>query len=285
MRTLLIAGYPKSGNTLFGEALHSTGGSGPFLDYYQFRRNNSKPCSNTLFSDDTYVIKTHERWRPNIDFEEAYFAKVFKIITVIRNPFDTLLSAINFIKVQFKNNNMVYKKTWDALFDGIKLNDELIRSFTLEDLREKGLLDLALKQFSNHGTSIPGFVRMSGPWSGFITSYKYCGLPILNLRYEELASLSEQSLGELDDINKNLLGKIAGYLEVNEYQLQLGFKLGRQKALNAQMNKNVFYNKMRSNYWRDYFSNDSCKEFVSNYAVEMIDNGYKDLVDEFYSSY
>jgi hypothetical protein len=283
MKTVLIAGYPKSGNTLLGGALRVAGRCESDFDIYTLKSNKVRPTTNKLFSSDTFVIKTHDRWRPGDVLDERYFAPVEKVIVVIRNPFDTLLSTINFLRVQYREGNIKgYVGTFEMLFPGAQICDDFLDFYSLESLRSKGLLDPALGNFSLFGTTIPGFSRMSGPWAGFANSYKYSGLPVMNVRYEDLATLSEQSLSSLEDDGLATLNTLSKFLDISSSELLKGFKVHRGGALEQQKSGNLFFNKMRSGYWRDYLSAKACADFANQYAPEMIDNGYRELVEEFH---
>ena len=284
MRTILIAGYPKSGNTLLGGALQVAGHCSSDFDIYTLRREKKQPMVNHLFDDKTYVLKTHDRWRPNDDLNKRYYAPVSKVIVVIRNPFDTLLSSINFLRVQYRSGNLdAYLKTFYMLFPEAHVCDDFLEFYALDNLREQGLLDIALENFALFGACIPNFSKMSGPWPGFSDSYKYSGLSVLKVKYEDLAVLSERSQLTHNAVSMAALNQLSAFLDVDPSLLFEGFKKHRVEAILAQNSGSLFFNKMKAGYWRDYFSGNVCADFVNQYAVELIGNGYKDLVDEFYS--
>ena len=105
MNTFLFAGYPKSGNTLLGESLRFAGGieTTPY-DIYQIRSKKLNPSPNPIFNSEICCIKTHDVWRPYSDFHAIYPGKVQKVVVITRNPFDTLLSGINFFRVTYSRN-------------------------------------------------------------------------------------------------------------------------------------------------------------------------------------
>jgi hypothetical protein len=49
-----------------------------------------------------------------------------------------------------------------------KVKRTFLSDFTLDKLRDDGVLDVALKNFGENGTSILNFYRMSGTWSEFL---------------------------------------------------------------------------------------------------------------------
>jgi len=284
LQTLLAAGFPKSGNTLLGGALQRAGQCGSDFDIYSLRSSKKLPMPNKLFPKDTFVIKTHDRWRPADDLKICYFAPVQKLIVVIRNPFDTVLSSVNFLRFQYANGNLKnYMSTFNMFFPDGTIDDGFLEFYSLDNLKSQNLLDTALKNFANCGTNVPSFARMSGPWAGFANSYKYSGLTIMNAKYEELAQLSEQSASILSANGSRTLNELANFLDVDSARLLQGFKSHRKTVLTQHKSGNLFFNKMCAGYWRNYFSHQACKEFVNHYAPEMIDNGYRGLVDEFYS--
>ena len=92
MDTILVPGYPKSGNTLLGTALNLAGSVKTDFDIYALKSQNIIPDCNNLFESPLCTIKTHQMRRYNSKFENLYFGKVIKIITIARNPLETLLS-------------------------------------------------------------------------------------------------------------------------------------------------------------------------------------------------
>ena len=78
-------------------------------------------------------------------------------------------------------------KTLNMLMPDLDLSGDIFSALDLDGLRDKGQLDIALSNFISHGTVIPMFFEASGPWSEFVPGYQASGIPVLNLRYEELA--------------------------------------------------------------------------------------------------
>ena len=284
INTVLFAGYPKSGNTLIGQAINLAGNVETVFDYYTLNKNGITPALNPIFKEEVCSIKTHNQWDPKLNIHDLYFGKVLKVIVINRNPFDTLLSGINFFRVTYKNTglNAFQKRSLRKLFPGFKVDDDFLDKFNLENLKQKGWLDKALNRFSEDGTSFLNFYAMSGTWSGFASSYEYSGLPILKVRYEDLEEISIDSFNGKGNTNPYLL-EISSFLDVDPENLARGFALQRSNALKEKENTQInvkFMNKMTSGYWRNYFTLKTCRTFVRKNYHAMLINGYEELVQE-----
>jgi len=284
MNTVLIAGYPKSGNTLIGQSINLAGNVKGVFDIYSLKKNGKTPSLNPIFKDAVCSIKTHDNWDPKHNIHDLYYGKVLKVIVINRNPFDTLLSGINFFRITYKTHglNDFQKRSLHKLFPRFKVDDDFLDNFTLENLKQEGRLDIALNRFSEDGTSFLNFYRNSGTWSGFANSYEHSGLPILKIRYEDLEKISIDSFNGKGNTNPYLL-KISSFLEVDHENLAKGFALQRSNANkeNANTKTNVkFMNKMASGYWKDYLSLKNCRTFVRKNYHAMLINGYEELIEE-----
>lgn len=284
MNTVLFAGYPKSGNTLIAHSINLAGNvKNP--DIYILKQSGKDPSVNPIFKEEVCSIKTHDHWDPNLNIHDLYYGKVLKVIVINRNPFDTLLSGINYFRIIYKINglkNDFQKRSLNKLFPEFKVNDNFLENFTLENLKTQGKLDIALNRFSEDGTSFLNFYRMSGTWSAFASSYEYSGLPTLKIRYEDLEKISIDSFNGEGATNPYLL-KISSFLEVDHENLAKGFALQRSNAFQEKNNTQAqvkFMNKMTSGYWKDYLSLKTCKSFVRKNYHAMLINGYEDLVEE-----
>ena len=287
MNTILCAGYPKSGNTLLGQSLNYAGGVSTPFDIYQIRREKIVPRANPLFESTSCCIKTHDLYRPFESLDDLYFGKVSKIVAVNRNPFDVLLSAINYFRFIYrkKGNKLdprsLAMRSLRALMPDFEVSESFLTEFTLEKLRDAGMLDAALRNFGEYGTSILNFYGVSGTWSDFLASYDHSGASLLKFSYEKLERISNSSLNEGDVISAEL-SDLSSFLEVDAARLKEGFAEQKRSiyALKAESMSADFFNKSRSGYWKQYFSPKDCKLFLNQHYSAVIRNGYGYLVDE-----
>ena len=286
METALFAGYPKSGNTLIGQTLNLAGEIETPFDIYDIRRSQITPTPNPLFETTTYCIKTHDSYTPFRNIDNLYFGKVSKIVVFNRNPFDTLLSAINYFRVEFKNNggkfdpSKAHMLSLMALFPDFELKETFLSDFTLEILRDNGMLDIALRNFGAFGTSILCHYSMSGTWSDFAGSYDDCGVDVLKFSYEKFEKMSLDSIRKDNAMSEELL-ELSSYLEVSPGRLNQGFAKQRQFATKSESAREVkFISWKRSGYWKEYFSPKACKTFLDRHYSAVVKNGYEYLIDE-----
>lgn len=284
MNTILFAGYPKSGNTLIGQALTHAGGIfGACFDIYKLRQEGIIPCVNPLFESDTCCIKTHDSYKPFRSLDDMYFGNVTKVLVINRNPFDTLLSSINYFRLEYKWNGDKVKflnlQALKNLMPDFKVKKTFLCDFTLDKLRDSGMLDIALKNFGENGTSILNFYRMSGTWSDFSSSYDHSGVNLLKISYEDLESISLESANDSNIVSVEL-SSLASFLEIDIACLKHGFAQQRDHVFTKSGPTGSFFNKGRSGYWKNYFSQSVCKDFVNMHSTSIIRNGYESLLDE-----
>jgi hypothetical protein len=287
MNIILFAGYPKTGNTLIGQALTHAGGIfGAPYDICKIRSEGLTPCSNPLFEPDICCIKTHDSYRPFGDLNDLYFGNVLKVVIVNRNPFDMLLSCLNYFRLEYiwSGNKVqpLYLQSLKNLMPDFKVKKTFLFDFTLDKLRDNGMLDVALKSFGENGTSILNFYRMSGTWSDFSSSYDHSGVSLFKISYEELESISTESSNDSEILSIEL-SSLSSFLEVDAARLKKGFAKQRNHLSSNKsepVNSVKFFNKACSGYWRNYFSAKVCKDFVNLHYSAIIRNGYESLVDE-----
>ena len=284
----MCAGYPKTGNTLLGQSLNLAGGISTPYDIYWIRREKIIPSSNPLFETTSCCIKTHESYRPFKNLDNLYFGKVSKIVAFNRNPFDTLLSAINYLRICFTqqdgnfDSGKPYFRSIRALIPDFEIKDSFLLDFSLEKLRDSGMLDVALRNFGENGTSIISFYDMSGTWSEFTASYESCGINLLKFSYEKLEKISINSTNKVNTVCEELL-ELSSFLEVDATRLNEGFAK-QAHSMHAQKSRSTgapqFFNKARSGYWKEYLSPKECKHFLDRHYSAVVRNGYESLADE-----
>ncbi len=287
----MCAGFPKSGNTLLGESLLYAGNiiESPF-DIYVIKKNKEKPIANPLFDSEIYTIKTHDHFSRFANLDEIYFGEVKKVIVINRNPFDTLLSAINFFRVEYFNygNNLQphHIRAITALMPRFDFNfkNDFLDVFSLEKLRDEGMLDDALDNFSKNGTVILNFYSMSGPWAEFASSYDYSNLEVLKILFSDLLNISASSCSATEKYCPAIL-KLSDFLDISASKLASGFRQQAEATLKRHNDKKFgeakFFNKMTDGYWKDYLSGEQCRKFVDKHYASMIRNGFEEIVSEF----
>ena len=293
METVLFAGYPKTGNTLVGQSLNYAGGidQAPYGDIF-IRRNQLTPTPNPLFETNTCCIKTHDSYHPFRNIDNLYFGKVSKIVVFNRNPFDLLLSAINYFRVVFERQGgkfdpskevaLQYRRSLMLLIPDFEVKETFLSDFSLETLRDNGMLDIALRNFGENGTSILNFYPLSGTWSEFTASYDGCGISLLKFSYEKLEQISINSTRK-DDVVSAELQELSSFLEVDSERLNQGF--AKQSRLVSEKKSESgggakFFNKSCSGYWKQYFSKKECRYFLNHHHSAVVRNGYEYLIDE-----
>ena len=283
MDTALIAGFPKSGNTLLGATSNIAGGVGTHYDVYHLRSVGQEPEPNKLFHRDICTIKTHDSRRWSSDLRTSYYGTVVSIVTIVRNPFETLLSTLAFLRYLCEAKGSLSQDEVDcvhSLLPGYVIGSAFSEEFTLDNLRDQGLISVALSNFAKMGTVIPLFYAMSGPWSEFVLSYLGTGIPTLNLRYEDL---SQESLGEQES-HSQCTKRLSEFWDCSYWQLKRAFIQQGIDAQNAKAYGSLFFSKAESGYWKSYYDLADCKKFADLYYRSIIANGYEDLMDDLFSS-
>ena len=236
-----------------------------------------------LFARDICTVKTHDSRRWTCDFRHSYFGEVVSIVTIVRNPFETLLSTLAFLRYLFGANGTLSQDEVDcvhSLLPGYAIGPAFCDEFTLENLRDQGLISLALSSFAKMGTVIPLFYSMSGPWSEFVPSYLGTGIPTLNLRYEDLA---QESLGESEP--QSICSKrLSEFWDCNYWQLKQAFIQQGIDAQNAKAYGSLFFTKAESGYWKSYYDLADCRKFADLFFRSILASGYEDLMDDLFSS-
>jgi hypothetical protein len=281
MKTALIAGYPKSGNTLLGETLNIAGGVKTSYEYYTLRDRKTAPSSNPLLGSEICSIKSHEMLRYGDKLHSMYFGPVINVVTIVRNPFETLLSALNFFRVVYDTYSVLpplHIRSLKLLLPDYEITSAFSDQFTIEALRDDGQLSIALESFAEMGSSLLHFYQMSGPWCSFVSSYANCGVPVLNLRYEDLVLESMSSSPEHSLCSR----KLSEFWSCDFESLKKGFVLQSHRANYKKSQGNAFYPKARSGYWSEYFSLSECRKFADVYHRALIDNGYDELLDQIF---
>ncbi len=289
MKTVLFAGYPKSGNTLIGHSFlyagkeadptwdycdrsHKCDSNSPskFYDVYQMQRI---PPANPLFGGSRVCVKTHQYNLYSENLTNSYFGGVGEVITIVRNPFDTLLSGLNYFRVQWAEYGGLPQVSAIALnrlmpeYDYTRGN--FLEDMKIDTLREKTHLDDVLYRFASSGTVFYNFYVTSGPWCNFAKSYDSAEVPVLSIKYEDLVDNQESTSNIISD-----------FLQVDRGHVLSGFKKQAEFAKEKKKSGDSFYSKMKTGYWKNYFSKKACREFIDMYHRPMTEMGYCDIIEE-----
>jgi hypothetical protein len=281
-KVIWIPSYPKSGNTWVHSVLKASGKKCGFpqvdLDVYNLLKSGNKPevcpiIKKSISQSDSAVLKTHVQYSENMHDELELNPIAF--CHIIRNPLDVLLSFINFTRIQYatrKNDHNFKRNLFIELlgFDNIVAFDKW-QNMTLDSLPRKNL-DNALTYFSENDGSIPNFMNMSGTWFAHAVSWREAGskLPGISLRYEDL----------IDDKNEFL--KLSSIFELTDQDILEGLTIINNKQKTARKDPNkprakIFYNKMSSYYYMDYFSQSCILNFLDRHSEKLQKLGYGNM--------
>lgn len=277
-----VSSFPKSGNTWVQSVIRRAGKPYGFpttdLDVYKMMAEGRKPASvgkggvrPEVSGGRTAILKTHSIFPLNGSPHAELELETVGFVYVIRNPLDMLLSYINFTRMQYSSHrdNERYQRRLFIDLLGFKqaVPYEKWVTTTLDDIPRMHL-DHALERFSDEGmriSTIDGFT--GGSWVQHAVSWMLAGLrlPSVIVRYEDLL-LGPEYFQPLQKIFTFTSSEIASAVQaVNERQRGLQYK-------------KVFYNKMSSNYFKDYFSSDAIARFCARYQNELVQIGYSDLM-------
>jgi hypothetical protein len=274
-----VASYPKSGNTWVQTVIRNAGRPYGFpnedLDVYKLIAEGRQPqvvggVRPRISAEATTVLKTHRAWSADDRIHPQLALKMRGFVYVMRNPLDVLLSYINFTRQQYakRKDSAEYQR---ALFVDLLGFD---RPFSFDDWEGMKLediprrhLDHALARFTELETDIPviaGTTRSS--WLHHCRTWKAAGrtVPGVMLRYEDLLDGPQHFFP---------LRKIFRFSE----QEIIDAVTAVNAAQRSRLAKQVFYNKMTSYYFHDFFSPDRIRAFVDRFADELAAFGYADL--------
>ena len=290
-RMLLLSSFPKCGSTqisnaiLIAGSLASEGWKWNNYDIHTIYRSSLQnrhipklPPYNPYLGSNMLHMKTHFSGKLFIPKRLIYWTHIQKNITIIRNPFDTLLSTINFIAhcVNNGHNLSIYDSFFKYILPEIKLNvskKKLIESLTLLNLRDGGHLDKALRRFSDLDTALPcKFTRFSGKWKDFDESYSDAKIPRLIIKYEDV------NFSKVNDQFSSIVETICEFLETDRKILQEALSIQDSSARNIDSGKTRFYNKMESYYFKKYFNDESLEYFRTRHSDVLQRMGYENLL-------
>lgn len=280
-KVVWLASYPKSGATwtqsIVRRAGIQHGVSQGDLDVYKLIASGGEPTTSNaiksgITSDMCTILKTHCTWGGEEVLHRELPLDMVAFVHVIRNPLDMLLSYVNFTKIQYKNNidnrNFQEKLFVDFLGFDKPLSYDAWLGMKLEDIPQENL-DTALKNFTKNKLQVPSLNLVGGNWLEFNLSWKKAAakFPSVMIRYEDcIQDLSSYSA----------LTKIFKFSNEDILKAAKDIQIARKKEP-TNVDLKVFYNKMSSYYYLDFFSPASIKGFTEKYHTELELLGYEDL--------
>lgn len=275
-----ISSYPKSGNTLINSVIRKAGQNYGFpqseMTVYRLTGADQEFGTNPAIRDEYHsnpcvVLKTHNPWRYGLPIHSFanYRLNDVGFIHIYRNPFDLLLSYINYTRIEcLRNTSEDYHRSifMDLLGFESVLTAEEWSKLTLEDIPTHNL-NHALRRFSEQNLAFSSLSIPVGSWPNNVKSWFQATEKIdgLLIRYEDCFSNQEEVFSEICRFFKFNRKDIRAALESfnkDSHLMASGENLSKQQSLNH-MNteeRKVFFNKMRPYYFPEYFSTDAIAE-------------------------
>lgn len=288
-----VYGYPKCGNT-WVQGIFAALGQQEDPKYHQddiyiTRRKKNRFRVHPVVTLDGHpciVFKSHAGYSggddPIPDMKELGISGLKKVILVKRNPFDLLLSVLNFAGwgIQEAAAQGKKRKDMEEVIRGMAgLNDEQFKVFSerpdvLDYLREIGACDRALRAFVDLGYAVSAFSTFSGSWLSQINSWESQDqFEVLSVRYEDLFFKSAEQLARISEFT----GTPVERLETAFNKRQNATSRAHDREVASQ--RAAFYNKCSAGYFREYFSQ-SVIESVFELEKETFRKvGYGDILD------
>lgn len=252
------------------------------MDVYEMLRNGREPdichaVQPRFQSNPCVVLKTHAPYGKDVQFHE--FEKIELInaarIYICRNPLDTLLSYLNFTRLEYRHyvQDKAYRHWLFAEMLGFD------REWSCEQWLELGLdripqanIDHALDFVSEKNLLIDYLSPIS--WQDNILSWMAAGndMPGHIVRYEDCLE---------DPLHIAMLSDL--FIFSREETLQALVKVNekaRDLARSGDSTNEVFYNKMRAYYYKDYFSSRALGRFFARHETVLKATGYGGLLEE-----
>lgn len=280
-KVVWLASYPKCGATwtqsIVGRAGIQYGVTQGDLDVYKLIASGGNPAKSNaikpeITSDMCAILKTHRPWRGEGVLHRELPLDMAAFVHIIRNPLDMLLSYINFTRMQYKSNrdNLDFKEKLFVEFLGFDkpFTYDAWLGMKLEDIPQKNL-DIALQNFTKNKLHIPSLKFVGGNWFEFNLSWNEAAAkyPSVRIRYEDCIQ---------NPSSYSTLTKIFKFSNEDILQAVNDIQMARKKET-TNINTKVFYNKMSSYYYLDFFSPALIRDFIEVYYTELELFGYEDL--------
>lgn len=279
-----IASYPKSGNTWVHQVLKVAAEKygfppGANMDAHKLGDEN---CVINIFprvrltENNCTVLKTH-----NICDESGYAhssllsLRPIGSIYVRRYPLDVLLSYINFSRIQYANQQGKNRDFRENLFNELLGLEEAINyedwsSMTLDSL-PTSILDHALDYFSDNGMLIPTMSHY-GSWLEHNAAWENSAIENKTVIFYEDCIKDVSAFHALTRLVDFTPEEIDRAVDVRNNRTIMA-----RDAKSGTTVNNVFYNKMASYYYVNYFSKAAISRFLNKHGHRLECLGYTDI--------
>lgn len=286
-----VYGFPKSGNTWIQGVLGAVGeqvkpGYTQYDIYITRSRNESFNVHPLIEVEDkpAIVFKSHDMYKGKDklfpDAEQLGISHLSKAMVIKRNPFDMLLSFLNYAvwsinKARQANETRAPLERYfrENLGASDSVYEELLNSTSpLDTLLKLDLCDKALQDFVDADLGISVWAEANGTWYQNIKSWEQqSDFEVLSIRYEDLI--------------KNLppqITALAEYLDIPEERLERAFdarKIATEKVHDADKKSNQvsFFNKCTACYFTEYFSPEAIDAALEAKSKQLKEVGYGDI--------
>ena len=285
-----VFGFPKSGNT-WVQGIFAIVGKEIDPAYVQHdihvtrqQKIRFKPHPVIkLRGDPCVVFKSHDPYDSKqqflMDASDLGISELAKVVSIKRNPFDMLLSFLNYsiwaVRSDIRTRGKPRKTLDEYLRKGLGLHDEQIEQAmeqkdVLTHFKDSGICDLALQVFIDESFSIPPFKESYGSWFDHILSWEnQRDFPKLSIRYEDLI---------LD--RKGQAERLAKFVNIPTQKIEAAFS--RQDAhtnrlVETDKQKAGFFNKRECGYFWRYYSENLLHDVIESESHALQTAGYDDL--------
>ncbi len=246
-------------------------------EFYELIRDGQLPSNVPFVREDIRnfepcaLMKSHA---PNngAEIHKDLGLKTVGIVYVQRNPLDMLLSYINFTRIQYSRSSR--KKEYAPLlcfdmmgFDRI-ISPEEWEGYTLDNIPREHL-DHALNYFMSNSLSIPLLKNAQASWLIHVRGWRRAlqKIPGIILRYEDLIS------------DSSVFNKLTSLFSFDTANIHSSIEVVDARTRDCR--DTVFFNKMRSNYFPEYFSPILIETFMNRFEKELVETGYADMHEAF----
>ncbi|KAF0162026.1 MAG: hypothetical protein FD157_4039 [Rhodocyclaceae bacterium] len=295
-KALWLVSFPKSGNTWTVEIIRKAAARAGFsagedYDIYNLI-GQSRPFVPTsfiapAFADEAcFLLKTHSAFDPDSQPHADLGFVTEGFIHIYRNPLDVLLSYINFTRIEYYShqNDAVYQR--ELFLDLLGLPSvpsyAAWNALSLDTLPRENL-DHALSQFMKSELAIPSLTAMSSSWIKHTQSWIEAanrGTPSAVLKYEECL-VNPSVFNRMDrffSFGPSVMSDAVQ--EANEFLKKKSATSSKELKSEGHTNipeEAIFFNKMTSCYYINYFSRPLLSSFMSEYGQVLREFGYIDL--------
>lgn len=245
-KNILIVGYPKSGThwlcRLVSDLLQC-----PFVGDWGYETLNSSSINYDGKITEHQIYKSHH---PHDEIYEASSKEIFKIIYLIRDPRDIVVSGIHFFSFSGVLPGILKRIPFSFL---ARVLTKFSKFFMTKEKKKKQMIQAVL--YGNE--SITPWLKI--PWE---VHYKgYLDKDILFIRYEDLLHIPEKECAKiLRYLKLNISSEhIKNSIDNQSFQKRLG-EVSNQK--NPELKKLI--RKGSSGYWKEDFTSEELAFFKNS---------------------